>query len=104
MSRNKETAMNVVRAALGNDLNLSAAKAAILRVIAIGKNFYAFNGILRGRYDRGTTPDRARGADAVNRNAVTLSLLTIGNNLRPVFGLEYAIRTAGLPSTCLGTW
>src|SRR5580704_766426 len=97
MGRNKETAMNVVRAALGNDLNLSAAEAAVLRVIAIGKNFYAFNGILRRRDDRGTAPDRACGADAINRNPVTLSLLPIGNNLCPVFRLEYAIRAAGLP-------
>src|ERR1700693_5447390 len=97
MGRNKETAMNVVSSALGNDLNLSAAETSILRVIAIGKNFYAFNGILGGRDDRGAAPDRARGADAVNRNAVALSLLTIGNDLRAVFGLEYAIRAAGLP-------
>src|ERR1017187_1647774 len=99
MGRNKETAMKIVTAALGNDLNLSAAEAAILGVIAIGKNFYAFNGILRGRDDRCTAPDRARGANSVNRNAITLTLLPIGNNLRTVFGLEYAIRTAGLPCT-----
>src|SRR5271169_6249946 len=99
MGGNKETAMKVVRAALGNDLNLSAAEAAILGVITIGKNLYAFNGIFRGRDDRCTAPNRARGAIAVNRDAITLTLLSIGNNLRAVFGLKYAIRTAGLPCT-----
>src|ERR1700691_2513710 len=99
MGRNKETAMKVVSATLGNDLNLSAAEAAILGVIAIGKNFYAFNRILGGCDDRCAAPNCARGADAVNRNAITLTLLPIGNNLRAVFGLEYAIRTAGLPCT-----
>src|ERR1700686_5291741 len=100
MGRNKETAMNVVSAALGRGLNLSATETAILGVIAIGKNFYAFNGIFGRRDDRCTPPDGAGGADAVNRNAMTLSLLPIGKNLRTVFGLEYAIRTTRLPSTC----
>ena len=101
MGRKKETAMKVVRAALGGDLNLGAGEASILSIIAIGDDFYAIHGIFRRCDDRCTAPDGAGGADAVNRNAVVLSLLPIANDLRTVFGLEDAVRTTGLSSACL---
>src|ERR1700738_4532316 len=93
--------MDVVSAALGSDLNLGAAEAAILGVIGIGDDFYAFDRIFRRCDDCSSAPDDAGGADTVNRDAVVLSLLPAGNDLRTVFGLEYAVRTTGLPSACL---
>ncbi len=45
VGRKKETAMDVVRAALGNNLNLGTAVAAVLGIIAIGDDFHAVNGI-----------------------------------------------------------
>jgi len=66
VGRKKETAMDIVRAALGNNLNLGAAEAAVLGVIAIGDDFYAIDGIFRRCDDRRTAPDGTGGADAVN--------------------------------------
>src|ERR1700747_1897729 len=93
--------MEVVTAALGNNLNLGPAEAAIFGIIATGNDFYAINGIFRRCDDRCTAPDDAGRADAIDRNAVVLTLLPAGNDLRTVFSLEDAVRTTGLPSACL---
>src|SRR5580700_5139005 len=103
VGRDKKTAMDVVRAALGGNLKLCAGEAAILGIITIGDNFDAIDGIFRRCDDRCPAPDGAGGADAVNRNAVILGLLPTGNDLRAVFGLKNAVRTTGLPSPGLST-
>src|SRR5260370_31997518 len=101
VGRDKETAVDVVRAALGGNLNLCAAEATVLGVIGVGEDFYAYDRIFRRCDDRRSAPDDASGADTVDRNAVVLSLLPAGNDLRTVFGLEDAVRTTGLSSVCL---
>src|SRR5437879_13147225 len=87
--------MILVGTALGNDLNLGAAKASILGVIAIGEDFYAFHRVFRRCNDGSSTPDGAGGADTVDRNAVILVLLAGGQRLRTVFRLENARVAAG---------
>jgi len=93
MVRKEEAAMEVVRAPLGNNLNLRPAKAAVLGIIAIRNDFYAINGIFRRCDNRCPAPDYAGGAYAINRNAVVLTLLPTGNDLRTIFGFEDAVRT-----------
>src|SRR5260370_10177398 len=93
--------MEVVGAALRGNLNLGAAEATILGIIAIGDDFYAVHGIFRRRDDRCTAPDGAGGGDAVNRNPIVLSLLSTANDLRTIFVLEDAVRTTRLPSAGL---
>src|SRR6267154_6232111 len=94
--------MDVVGAALGSDLDLGSAEAAIFGVISVGHDFYALDRIFRRGDDSCSAPDRAGGADAVNRNAIVLSLLPIGNDLCTVFGLEDAVRTTGSSPPSLG--
>ena len=53
-------------AALGSELDLCAAEAAILRVVAVGQNLYVIDGIFRGGDDRGFAPHGAGGADTVD--------------------------------------
>src|SRR5713101_9981464 len=89
--------MELIAAALGSDLNLGATEASILGIIAIGDNFYAFNGIFRRRDDCSSAPDGARRADTVNRNAVVFILPAIGKNLRTVFRGKNACVAAGCP-------
>src|SRR5207302_5346270 len=61
MGGEEEAAVNVVSAALGSDLKLSAAEAAIFSVIAVGDYFHTLNGVFRRRDDSRTAPDRAGG-------------------------------------------
>lgn len=102
--RKEETAVEVVRAALGSNLNLGAAETAILGIVAVGNDFYALNGIFGRRDDRCTAPDGTCGANAVDRNAIVFRLLTIGDDLCAVFGFKDAVRATGLPAACLCAW
>src|SRR5207244_492734 len=95
VSGKEETAMVLVGAALGSDLNLGATEAAVLGIIAMGNDFHAFYRIFRGRNDGRSAPDCARGADTINRNAVVFILLTSCQSLRTVFRLENALIAAG---------
>ena len=45
MSGKKQTAMKIVAAALGSDLNLGATEAAVLGVIAVGEDFNVVDGV-----------------------------------------------------------
>ena len=85
-------------------MNLGTGEATILGVVTVGDNFYVFHGIFRRGDDGGTAPDGAGGADAVDHDAIVLSLIAIGDNLCAVFGLENAIVTAGSApaSLCAG--
>src|SRR6516162_8096212 len=87
--------MILVGAALGDDLNLCAAEASILGVIAVGEDFYTVDRVFRRCNDRRSAPDGARGADTVDRNAVILVLLPGGQRLRTVFRLENTLVAAG---------
>ena len=87
--------MDLVAAALGSDLNLGAAEAAVFRVIAIGDNFHVLNRLFRWRNDCSSAPDCADGADSVDRDAVVLILPTIGQSLRSVLGRENSFLASG---------
>ena len=78
MRNEEETAMELVGAALGSDQNLGATKAAILGIITVGYDFYAFNGIFGRSDDGSSSPDGAGGADTVDGNAVVLILPAMG--------------------------
>ena len=83
--------MELVGATLGRDLKMGAAETSILSIVCVGHNLDAFHGIFR-RSDNGrAAPDGAYGADAVNRDAVVLRLLPIGNNLHAIFRFEDAV-------------
>src|SRR5947208_3018943 len=95
--------MELIAAALGSDLNLGATEASILGIIASGDDFYAINGIFRRCDDCSSTPDSARSADTVNRNAVVFILPATGQNLRTVFRGKNACVAAGSPGAlCAG--
>lgn len=94
----EEAAVKIIAAALGSDLQLGTAEAAILGVIAIGDDFNAFDRILRWRYDRRATPDGTRGTDTIDGYSIVLSLISVGNDLRAILGLEDAIVTSGSAS------
>ncbi len=76
--------VNLVGAALGGDHRLSAAEAAVFSVIVVGHDADVGDGIFGRRNDGGSTPDRADGADTVDRNAIASILLTVGVGLRTV--------------------
>ena len=86
--------MEIIAPALGRDLKLRASEAAIFGVVAVRNDFYAFDGIFRRRDDGAASPNSAGGADAVNRNAVILGLVAVGDNLDAVLSREDAGRAA----------
>src|SRR5258706_3840656 len=94
--------MKVVGAALGSNLNLGSAEATKFSIVAIRENFHAVNRVFRRCNDGGSTPNGTGGADTVNHNAVVFILLTSGQSLRAVFGLENALIAAG-PTRTLGS-
>src|SRR5882724_6903065 len=103
MGREEETAMEVVRSALGDDLYLCATEASLLRVIPVGNDFYVVYGVFRRRDHCCTSPDCAGRADTVDRNAVVLILLAMCQSLRAVFRLENTCVAAGCAGTlCAG--
>ena len=86
----EEAAVPVVSAGLGGDLKVRSAKAAILGVVAVGDDLDAAYGVFIGGDDRGSTPDGADGADAVDADAVAVVLRTVRNDLWTVLYLEDA--------------
>src|SRR5690242_2883405 len=94
--------MILIGATLGSDLDLRAAKASILRVIAVGDYLEALNRILRRGHDGCAAPHGAGCADAVNRDPIARGLTSIGADRRSVFCVENAGVAARRAATGLG--
>ena len=62
----ERAAMQMVSAGLGDDLNLCAAEAPILRVVAVGNDSDGLHRIFAWGDDRGASPNRADGVDAID--------------------------------------
>src|SRR5579871_471490 len=99
MRSEEAAAMEGIGPALGSDLNLGAAEAPTLGVIAIGQNFHVVYRVFAGSNDCRSTPHRAGRADSVNTYAVVLILLPGCHCCRPVLGLEDPLRAACRPGS-----
>ena len=80
--------MQIVGPGLGNHLDVGAAEAPVLRVVAVGDDGDILHRVFAGGDHRRAAPDRAHGADSIDSDAVGFILAAAGLNLRPVFRLE----------------
>src|ERR1700756_1983706 len=87
--------MKLIRAALGDHLDLCAREPPILRIITIGNHFHRLHGVFARCDHRRPTPYRANGADSIDVDAVGFVLPAGVLNLRTIFSGEYPTRSAG---------
>src|SRR5439155_13969046 len=93
VSLEKNTAVILVRAVLGDDLNLCAAVASVFRVVVVRDDFDFLDGVLVRRDDGCTSPGNAGGAYAVDLIVVVAGPRAVCRNLPAIFDLEDAIRS-----------
>src|SRR5207253_3057526 len=95
VSLEKNTAVILVRAVLGDDLNLCAAVASVFRVVVVRDDFDFLDGVLVRRDDGCTSPGNAGGSNTIDLIVVVAGPRAICRDLPTIFDLEDAIR-----STC----
>ena len=87
--------MQLIGAALGNDLDLRTAEPAVLRIVAIRDDLHLSHRIFTRCDHRCAAPDRTHRADAIDCDAVGLILAARILDLRTVLGLENPVTAVG---------
>ena len=94
MSFEINAAVILVRAVLGNDLDLSATVASIFRIVVVREDLNFLNGVLVRRDDGSAAPSNTGGSHAVDLVIIFSCAGAAGSNLATVFNFEDAVRTA----------